>query len=267
MIRTLNKKSDSWPRWAGLCAALLLCGAAIAQAAAPDAWWNALARDDTADVSSMLLRHVDPNSVDDKTGLPALMYAIRKGSWKTYDILSTTPGIQIDAPNRLDETALMYLSLLGETQRAQALIAAGAQVNRLGWTPLHYAASKGRNKTLQMLIEQHAIVNAPGPDGTTPLMMAALHGSESTVRLLLENGADATMFNLKHQSAVDWAKIGKHTKLAQKIEALAATVEARRLLGPQSAMPAAAPTVSEADKKSISNYFNPDMYEDIPPGR
>lgn len=268
MMSSWNKKSGAWPRLAALCAMLLICGAAIAQTTAPDAWWNALARDDTSDVGTMLLRHVDPNSVDPKTGLPAIMFAIRKGSWKVYDVLSTTPGIQIDAPNRLDETALMYLSLLGETQRAQALIAAGAQVNRLGWTPLHYAASKGRNETLQMLIGQHAIINAPGPDGTTPLMMAALYGRESTVRLLLEHGADATMFNLKHQTAADWATVGTHTKLAEKLNALAAKMQAQHLMGPRDATPSATtPKITEIDKKSISSYFDPDLFEDVPVGQ
>lgn len=263
-----NKKPDSWQRLAGLCTMLLMCGVVVAQTLAPDAWWNALVRDDAADVRTMLLRHVDPNSVDKKTGLPAIMFAVRKQSWKVYDVLSTTSGIQLDAPNRLDETALMYLSLLGQTERAKALIAAGAQVNRLGWTPLHYAASKGRDETLQMLIAQHAIINAPGPDGTTPLMMAALNGRESTVRLLLESGADATMFNLKHQTAADWARTGEHPKLAEKLDALAATVQARRLAGSQKASPSTPePQASTVDRESISSYFDPDLFEDVPPGR
>lgn len=264
----------AWMRMAGLWVMLLVCGSLVAQVAAPAQWWNALTRDDAADVSGMLLRHVDPNSVDEKTGLPSIMFAVRNESWKVYDLLRRTPGIQLDAPNRLGETALMYLSLTGETQRAQALIDAGAQVNRLGWTPLHYAASKGRNETLQMLIAHHAIVNAPGPDGTTPLMMAALSGRESTVRLLLENGADATMFNLKHQTAADWARVGEHTGLADKLSALADTVAARRVMGPQnetapasSAAPASAPAVSPADEQSISRYFAPGKIEHVPAGQ
>lgn len=270
MTSLWNKKPSAWSQLTGLCAMLLLCGAVAAQATAPDAWWSALTRDDTASVGTLLLRHVDPNSVEPKTGLPAIMFAIRKQSWKVYDILSTTPGVQIEKPNRLDETALMYLSLLGETQRAQALIAAGAQVNRLGWTPLHYAASKGRNETLQMLIGQGAIVNAPGPDGTTPLMMAALYGSEGAARLLLENGADATMFNLKHQTAADWAMIGKHPKLAEKLSTLAAEVQARHLTGPQgkASSPSGSATITESAKKSRSgDYYDPDLFVDIPAGQ
>lgn len=268
----MKKAPGAWVRMAGLWTMLLLCGALAAQVRAPAQWWNALTRDDAADVGSLLLRHVDPNSVDEKTGLPAIMFAVRNGSWKAYDVLRTTPGIQVDQPNALNETALMYLSLLGETQRARALIAAGAQVNRLGWTPLHYAASKGRDDTLRMLIAQHAIVNAPGPDGTTPLMMAALSGRESTVRLLLENGADATMFNLKHQTAADWARTGEHAALAAKLDTLADSVQARRLMGPQtgsaSVPPSSqAPATAPAAQKTAPSYFKPDLIEDVSPGQ
>src|SRR5690606_42024301 len=69
--------------------------------------------------------------------------------------------------------------------------------SRLGWTPLQYAASKGHLDTVKMLIANKAMVNAPGPDGTTALMMAAYDGNEAVVRYLLAHGADATMVNLQ----------------------------------------------------------------------
>ena len=53
----------------------------------------------------------------------------------------------------------MYLAIAGQTER-RALIARGAQVNRLGWTPLHYAASKGQLAMAQLLLQHKAMVNA-----------------------------------------------------------------------------------------------------------
>src|SRR3546814_4386030 len=82
---------------------------------------------------------------------------------------------------------------MGQTQRAQDLINRGALINRLGWTPLQYAASKGHLDTVKMLIANKAIVNAPGPDGTTALMMAAYGGNEAVVQYLLDAGADVPM--------------------------------------------------------------------------
>ena len=46
---------------------------------------------------------------------------------------------------------LLRLAIAGQTERAKKLIARGAQVNRLGWTPLHYAASKGQMEMARML--------------------------------------------------------------------------------------------------------------------
>src|SRR5690606_19338998 len=108
--------------------------------------------------------------------------------------------------------------LLGDTKRAIDLIERGAQVNRLGWTPLHYAASKGRTDTARMLIERGALVNAPAPDGTTPLMMAAYSGDRETVQLLLNHGADATAINLAKLRAADWARERRHTQIADELD-------------------------------------------------
>lgn len=255
--------------FAGLCAALVM-SLASAATPAPEGWWNALTRDDAGAVQTMLLRHADPNAKD-STGMPSLMFAIREQSWKAYDVLVHAPGIQIEAVNRLDETPLMYLCVLGETDRAKALIADGAQVNRLGWTPLHYAASRGRIDTMRMLLGHGAIVNAPGPDGTTPLMMAALSGKEDAVRLLLKHGADPTMFNLKHQTAADWARNNKHDRLATKLDALIADTEARRAGKPIEAQPPEAADTDQAPSRTNDNdtsrYFDLGRFEDTPAGQ
>lgn len=204
-------------------------------------WWGAIRRDDVAQVRAQLLQHIDPNALND-LGNPALMQAAREQSWGAFDAILGAPGVQVDKPNTHDETALMYLAILGQTQRAMALIQAGAHINRLGWTPLHYAASRDQQDTARMLIGRGAIVNAPGPDGTTPLMMAAYSGKEDIVRLLLDNGADATAVNLDGESAADWALKNKHTKLAGQLTDLAKRVaQARASRGAPGSPAAGAP--------------------------
>jgi hypothetical protein len=220
-------------------ALFLPVGASWAQQAPGADWWSAIDRDDASAVRGLLLRNVDPNAFD-KQGNPALIQAIRDQSWAVFDALRAAPGVQIDEPNAHDETALMYLCILGQTARASDLIAAGAHVNRLGWTPLHYAASKGRVETARMLIGRGAIVNAPGPDGTTPLMMAALSGSRPMVELLLARGADPTMFNLAHETAADWALKRKNADIAQLLSQAAAQHAAARQRGVQPSTDASA---------------------------
>lgn len=266
-------------RLAGLALILALGAgvpsAVLAQQAPTSDWWSAIRRDDVSAVQGMLLRYTDPNALN-ALGNPALTQAARDQSWKVFDALLTAPGVRIDEPNARDETALMYLCILGQTDRARALIAAGAQVNRLGWTPLHYAASKAQVDTARMLIERGAIVNAPGPDGTTPLMMAALSGKPDIVRLLLAHGADPTMFNAAHETAADWARKRNHQSLAAGLDDAARKAQDRRsgaadavapAQAPQAAAPAPEAKAGAEDASSFSRYFDLGRFEDTPQGR
>lgn len=229
-------------------------------AAVPGTWWIDVANDRVTEVKRSLARGVDPNATDAE-GLPALMLAIRTGSWKVYDALLANRKTRIEVENPHGETPLMYLALLGETERARDLIRRGAKVNRLGWTPLHYAASRGQLETARMLLEQGAIVNAPAPDGTTPLMMAAFSGRRDVVQLLLDRGADSTAVNLSKLTAADWAREKGHDKLADELQALAERVQARRE-GREAPEPAArTPAPAKPAESGNSRYFDLDRFE------
>ncbi|MYN12169.1 ankyrin repeat domain-containing protein [Pusillimonas sp. TS35] len=212
-------------RFLAFAAAMLLTIAA--QAAVPQSWWVDIANDRAAKVEEALRQGADPNAVS-PDGQPGIMLAIRSSAWKVFDVLAADRRTSLNAINKNRETPLMYLAVVGQTERARALIHRGAQVNRLGWTPLQYAASTGQLETVKMLIANKAIVNAPGPDGTTALMMAARAGSEDVVRYLLDHGADATMQNLQKMDAADWARLKKHDGLAKKLDDLSARVQADR---------------------------------------
>lgn len=250
---------------------MLAAGNVVHAAQPTEDWWSAIRRDDVSTVQTMLMRGTDPTAFN-TIGNPALTQAVREQSWKVFDLLRIARGVEIDQANAYDETPLMYLCILGQTERARELIDVGAQVNRLGWTPLHYAASKAHIETAQLLIQRDAIVNAPGPDGTTPLMMAALSGKEAMVRFLLEHGADVTMFNTKQETAADWALRGKHTTLAAKLDTLSQQVRQRRQAGEAAAPPAPSaalpkPKAETEDKSSFSRYFDLERFEDTPAGQ
>ncbi|MEO6986854.1 MAG: ankyrin repeat domain-containing protein [Paralcaligenes sp.] len=196
---------------------LLLCTAA--RAANPADWWIDITNDRAADIKTMLAEGADPNAISPK-GQPSIMQAVRDGAWKVYDVLAADHKTAVNALNISHETPLMYLAVVGQTQRAEALIRRGAQVNRLGWTPLHYAASKGHLDTVRMLIAHKAIIDAPSPDGTTALMMAAYAGSDQVVQALLAAGAVVIVQNLGHHNAADWARQGNHNALADRLDAL-----------------------------------------------
>ncbi|MVW79913.1 ankyrin repeat domain-containing protein [Bordetella sp. 02P26C-1] len=217
------------------CAAALAISVApvgMAQAAQPDSvpgnWWFYIHNDKASDLQALLRQGANPNVLY-KNGQPALMRAVVDGAWNVFDVLAADPRTDLNAVNPANETALMYLAVAGDTERARKLINRGAQVNRLGWTPLHYAASKGHIQTAKLLLAHNAMVNAPSPEGTTPIMMAALSGNREMVKLLMDAGADVTTRNLKGQNAADWAYTAKQGKLGDELTKLIAQVERARM--------------------------------------
>lgn len=204
---------------AGLIGMVTTFAAASVHAEVPGDWWVDIANDRAASVRRALHQGVDPNAIS-PGGNPAIMQAIREEAWDVYEALLADPRLVLNAINTHRETPLMYLAVMGETERARDLIRRGALVNRPGWTPLHYAASRARLDTARMLLEQGAEVNARAPDGATPLMMAAYAGSEAMVRLLLEHGGDARLTTVQDYDAADWAGFKAHTRLAGKLRDL-----------------------------------------------
>lgn len=258
-------------RWSGMrgaIAALLVCIPLLnAQAANPRDWWVDVVNDRAARVDQMLREGADPNEIS-AMGQPAIMQAIREGAWEVYDVLVNHPATVFNAINTHRETPLMYLAVIGDTERARDLIRRGALVNRQGWTPLHYAASTGQIETARMLLEHGAVVDALAPDGTTPLMMAAYGGSEPMVRVLLEAGADISLRTTQHYNVVDWAGFKSHTVLARKLQALidgpASVDSVADEAGPGSAPAgqAALPAASAEQKSSTSRYFDLDRFNE-----
>ena len=207
-------------------------------------WWVDITNDRIDQVRTQLSLGEDPNAVND-SGQPSIMLAIQEGAWQVYDLLVRHRNINVNIANANDETPLMYLAVIGQTRRADGLIKRGAEVNRLGWTPLHYAASKGHLDTVKLLLANAAMVNAPSPDGTSPLMMAAYDGSEEVARALLNAGADPTARNLRGEDAADWARRRHHSRLAAQLDDLTERMLKSRAAGAGGvAGDAAAPSAS-----------------------
>ena len=196
----------------------VLIGFSISKAGAFDDFFKAIVFDQVPVVGKLIYRGMDPNTPTEK-GEPALVFAVRSGAPKTVAYLLKQPGIQIDATNMADETALMLAANANDLASANLLIEAGASVNRPKWTPLHYAASKGHTAMMRLLIENDAYIDAESPNGTTPLMMAAYYASPNAVKLVLEEGADPLLRNQDGQTALDMALVKDKKLSAQYIRA------------------------------------------------
>lgn len=176
-----------------------------AHAGAYEDFFRAVNVDNVRTVNQLLERGFDPNAADEK-GQVGLYLALREGSLQVAEALLKHPGLKVDAVNAADETPLMMAALRGNLEWTQRLLDRGAQLNRKGWTPLHYAASGPEPKVVSSLLDRGAEIEARSPNGTTPLMMAASYGTPEAVKLLIEAGADISMRNQKGMSALDFAQ-------------------------------------------------------------
>lgn len=200
-----------------------LCGvfAAMVALAIPvhagsyDDFFRAVKGDQPQTVERLLKRGFDPNTVDAQRGETGLILALREGNTAIASLLMKAPGIDLEAKAPNGDTALMIAAFKANKAAVEALIAADAEVNRPGWTALHYAASIGNNEIVSMLLEASAYIDAESPNQTTPLMMAARGGHILTVKLLLDEGADATLKNDQGLSAVDLARQFNHMDIVE----------------------------------------------------
>ena len=183
---------------------VLLAGRALADANT-DEFFRAIRQDNDAAVRSLLARGFNPNTKDEK-GAPGLVVALQEGALRVASLLIDSPRLVPETRNAADESPLMMSALKGHAELARRLIARDADVNKPGWTPLHYAATGGHLEIMRLLLEEHAFIDAQSPNGTTPLMMAASYGTPEAVKLLIEAGADISMRNQKGMSALDFAQ-------------------------------------------------------------
>jgi ankyrin repeat protein len=190
----------------------------IASANSFDDFFRAVRVDDGGAVRNLLARGFDPNTRD-VNGRTGLLIAVQESSSKVTKILIDDSKTDVEARNSKDESPLMLAALKGQQELVARLIERGADINKPGWTPLHYAATGGHVAIIRQLLDQYAFIDAQSPNGTTPLMMAAMYGSEAAVKLLLDEGADPLMKNQLGMSAMDFARKVDRVKAAEMIGA------------------------------------------------
>lgn len=180
-------------------------------------FFKAVRFDNVRVVQSLLQRGFDPNTVNPE-GVPALMLAVREPSLKVAELLASWPATKTEQRNDQDESVLMLAALKGYASLVEKLVNNDADVNKPGWTALHYAASGGHVQILEFLLEHSAYIDAESPNGTTPLMMAAMYGSPEAVKLLIQAGADLTVKNQLGLTALDFAVRGQRQNAQELIE-------------------------------------------------
>jgi ankyrin repeat protein len=124
---------------------------------------------------------------------------------------------------------------------AEALIAAGADVNTISYednhsmAPIHSAIAHGNRPLVEVLLKHGANVNLKyGPEQRTPLLMG-LHGDNLVVpefiQFLVENGADPNITDRRGRNA-DWYIQQLNPELRVRFRAAVAEGLRRRALRP-----------------------------------
>ncbi len=183
---------------------IVFIGYSSASAGSYDDFFKAIKEDNPVVLSNLMNRGFDVNTIS-PLGEYALILALREPRLKAARVLIGWPNLNAEVRSAQDESPLMLAALHGLLAECQGLIDRGADVNKPGWAPLHYAATNGHLSVMQLLIEENAYLDAESPNGSTPLMMAAHYGTPSAVKLLLESGADPTLKNSLGLSAIDFA--------------------------------------------------------------
>jgi ankyrin repeat protein len=143
---------------------------------------------------------------------------MRYDAMQVAHVLLAHPKLKVDQPSSNGNTALMMAAFQKNKPAVLALLEKGAQVNRPGWTALHYAAAAGERDIVKLLLARHASIDAASPTGTTPLMLAAREGQEEVVKLLLEEGADAALKDQAwHEDAAQFAIRAQKPWIAEQI--------------------------------------------------
>ena len=199
----------------------------VSYAGSYEDFFSALKNDNPATIRQLLTRGFDANTLDPQ-GQHGLIIAIREPSPKAANALIEAPKINVNATNALGESPLMLAALKGQLEMAGKLVKKGADVNKTGWTPLHYAASNGHVEVIKLLLENHAYIDAESPNGSTPLMMASMYGNPQSVKLLLDEGADPM---LKNQIGLTAFQFAQRANRPDSAELLSKAMRSKQLTG------------------------------------
>ena len=184
---TRRRTTLAWLAWA---ATVPVSG--CAHAGAYEDFFKAIELDKGAAISDLLKRGFDPNARDPK-GQPALVAALREDSRKAAAALIGARGLKVEERNAKDESALMLAALRGNLPAARALIKLDADLNKTGWTPLHYAASGATQdaKAMGAVLPQDLVQEGAAPPrqpvlGRRALDFARRAGRAAMVELIAQ---------------------------------------------------------------------------------
>ena len=179
-----------------------------------DAYYRKISFDDVDGVKKSLSnKDLSVNTLS-KYGDAPLPFAVKEDSYKVFKYLLQVPDIDIDMENNYSENALMMLALKGKLDLIKHMVDdLGAEPDKEGWTPLHYAATSGHLDVVEYLISKEVDVDALNPSNSTPLMLASRYGHIKVVKFLLDHDANLALHNTQNYTAIDFAYLNNQKEI------------------------------------------------------
>lgn len=119
-------------------------------------------------------------------------------------------------------TALNLSVANGEYKKAQYLLQKAADPNipnKLGVTPLGFAAMYGKKDLCKLLLDYGADPNYQTPEcRTTPLIKASQHGHGDVVKLLIDNNAKIELSDRDNKNAIEYAIQMNYGEIAKMLK-------------------------------------------------
>ena len=164
-------------------------------------------------VKFLLDHKADPNIIgrSDSTTLSAAVFS---GSGEIVDLL-LSHGVDPKAVDSTGKSAILYAAARGFTDLTERLLKAGVDVNTVyanNLTAMMWAAGFSEDapeddgvKTVTLLLDKGAKIDAQDDRGYTALITAADLGHDGVVALLLKRGADRSIKSKDGKTAADLA--------------------------------------------------------------
>jgi cytohesin len=171
-------------------------------------------------VKALLGRGIDINAKD-TLNRTALHYAAEEGHKKIVELL-LAHGADLNASTSYDRTAAELAMSRGHTEIVKLLVSKGADIS-----PLHLAIYLKDVAKARSLIESGADVNRRTPYGTTPLDRAVGAGFKDIVELLIAKGANVNVKDNWNWTPLHSAAEEGHKDIVKLLIAKGANVKAR----------------------------------------
>lgn len=147
-------------------------------------------------VTSFLLEHAAKPDTQDHTGQTALHWAAVRGSLQATETLLRA-GADLRLQDGKGYTICHVAAQYGQTAFLyHVALRWGADVDSPdsdGRTPLHWAAYKGFNESIRLLLVMDARYHLPDKEGCTPLHWSAIRGNGEACTLLLQGGSSSLL--------------------------------------------------------------------------